>query len=56
MQEKSGDFFVYAGMVIDSERALGLSKRIEKIRSYSFPVQSSAWLAARCLARYGGRC
>ena len=32
MQEKSGDFFVYAGLVIDSARALGLSKKIEKIR------------------------
>jgi hypothetical protein len=33
MQEKSGDFFVYAGLVIDSARALGLSKKIEKIRT-----------------------
>jgi len=33
MQERPGDFFVYAGLMIDGERALGLSKKIDKIRT-----------------------
>jgi hypothetical protein len=33
LQERSGDFFVYAGIVVESARARDLSHRIDKIRS-----------------------
>jgi hypothetical protein len=33
LQERSGDFFVYAGVVVESSRARDLSHRIDKIRS-----------------------
>jgi hypothetical protein len=32
MQERAGDFFVYAGLVVDGDRAQALSQRVDRIR------------------------
>jgi hypothetical protein len=32
LEERSGDFFVYGGLIVDADAALSLTKAVEKIR------------------------